>query len=127
MRVEQRAMRYAKRHFEARQFKVEDVSRSRGHNGYDLLVRKNGRSKKVEVKGCSREWGIPDLYSTEFDGRRRLVADLLCVVYLIGRRRPVICLIPRKAIPPEYVEPKSGYRINGRFKKQEVLERFVQK
>jgi len=126
VRVENRAMRHAKRHFEAKNFTVEDVSRTRGHNGYDLVLRRHGRVTMVEVKGCSRAWGIPDLYSTEFDGRKRLVADFLCVVYLIGRRKPVICLIPRKAIPPKYVEPKRGYRINSRFKKQEVLERYVQ-
>jgi hypothetical protein len=124
-RIELQAMRLAQAHFEAEGFEVRNVARVKGHGGYDLLVSRGEAMQKVEVKGCSREWQIPDLYSTEFDADRRLVADILCVVWLIpGREGPTICLVPRDAIPPEYVEPKAGFRINSRFKKKEMLERF---
>ena len=106
-------------------FSVRNVARERGHGGFDLLVTKGDDVKKIEVKGCSEEWGIPDFYVTEFDDERRLVADVLCVVYFLSDRPiPKICLIPREAIPPELVTPQSRYRISSKFKKRSVLEKY---
>lgn len=124
-RVELRAVALAKQHFLAEGYSVIDVSRKRGHNGYDLLIEKNGHGLKVEVKGATRAWGIPDPYNTEFDESRRLVADLLCVVYFIGNDPPKMCLIPREAILPEDVSVRLGYRISSRFKKESVLSKYV--
>lgn len=124
MSVETDAIALAIRFFESDGYTVQDVSRARGHNGYDLLITRDGSATKVEVKGCTRPWQIPDPYETEFDPNRRLVADLLCVVYLMDPEQPSLCLIPRDAIPADMVKPKMGYRISGRFKKQEVLEQF---
>lgn len=121
-------MRAAKDYFSQAGYEVQDVARGRrgvGHNGYDLLISRGPETTKVEVKGCSREWHIPDLYSTEFDADRRLVADLLCVVYVLaGQAVPRICIIPREAIPADVVVPKSGYRIRSRFKNRDVLEKY---
>lgn len=125
MRVELRAIALAKRFYQDQGFAVDDVSKTRGHNGYDLIVSRDGHSIRVEVKGCSRQWQIPDLFSTEFDSARRLVADVLCVVYLVKRHHPRVCLIPREAILPEYVLPKSGFRLSSKFKKQSKLEPYV--
>ena len=124
MRVEIRALEFAKNYYQYRGFAVKDVSRSRGHNGYDLLLSRDSELIKVEVKGCSREWQIPDLFSTEFDSNNKLVADYLCVIYLVADHEPMICEIPRDAIPPEFVIPKTVYRISSRFKKRETLEQF---
>ena len=118
------AIGLAKAHFAGDRFVVEDVSRKRGHNGYDLIISRGSERRTVEVKGCSREWQIPDLFSTEFDESRVLIADLLCVVYLFDRSNPSICVIPREAIPPEYVVPKMGFRISGKFKRRDVLEKY---
>lgn len=124
-RIELQALRIAAAHFERQGYSVENVSRVRGHNGYDLFIKRESESSKVEVKGCSREWQIPDLFSTEFDAERTLVADLLCVVYFTPECEPLgMCIIPRDQIPREYVIPKTGFRISSRFKKKAVLERF---
>ena len=124
MSVEIDGMELAKRHFSSEGYDVDDVSRKRGHNGYDLVVSRNGESSKIEVKGCTREWQIPDPYFTEFDEQRTLVADYLCVVYMIDGRDPFICIIPRDAIPPEQVTLKQAYRISGKFKKEAVLKPY---
>lgn len=123
--VERGAVALAIRYLEHQGYEVDDVSRTRGHNGYDLLARRAEDEIKVEVKGCTREWGIPDPYETEFDEERRLVADFLYVVYFLDGARPQLCVIPRNAIDPELVKPKSGYRISGRFKKESVLSKFM--
>lgn len=124
MSVELQAMELAKRYFAAQGYDVEDVSRKRGHNGYDLVITSNDEILTVEVKGCSREWHIPDPFCTEFDDDKRLVADKLCVIYLLEGCPPSVCLIPRDAIPPEHVKPKHGYRIGSAFKKKAILEQY---
>ena len=125
MSVEKPAIARAKAFYASEGYEVEDVSRVRGHNGYDLVATRDGITQKVEVKGCSRPWQIPDFFVTEFDENQRLVADVLCVVYFAPELKGTICLIPRDAIPAEFVVPKRGYRISGRFKKQSVLSQFA--
>lgn len=125
MRVELRAIELAKQHFEDDGWSVTDVSRMRGHNGYDFIVQRDNETLRVEVKGCSRPWQIPDLFETEFDEKRVLIADLLCVVYLVEGEEPFACLIPRSAIPPDQVSMKIGYRISSRLKKRSVLEQYA--
>ena len=123
--VEMKAISTAIRYFKDKGYVVQNVSRIRGHNGYDLIVTRRRKNLKVEVKGCTRMWQIPDPYVTEFDAKKRLVADFLCVVYFIKAEPTKICMIPRKAILPEHVIPKSGYRIRSTFKKQSVLGKSV--
>ncbi len=124
MRVELRAIELAHEYFVGEGYEVEDVSRKRGHNGYDFVIAREGVSSKVEVKGCSREWQIPDLFETEFDANKRLIADILCVVYLVDPEEPSICLIPRDALSPDDVQHKRGFRISSRFKKRSALEKY---
>jgi hypothetical protein len=123
--TEVKAMEVAIRYLQAQGYDVENVSRKRSHNGYDLLVRKAGNTLKIEVKGTTRRWGIPDPYVTEFDPQKQLIADFLFVVYLIEGEAPKICEIPRAALKPEYVVPKQGYRISSKFKKERVLRPFL--
>ena len=124
-RIEHSALRIASEHYTRLGFDVRDVTHAPGHNGFDLLAVRGEEALRIEVKGCSRLWGIPDLYSTEFDAERRLVADVLCVVYFIpDQPGPRICLIPREALPPEFVVPKAGFRIKSGFKKKARLEQF---
>lgn len=60
-RVEVRAVELVVQYYESRGWAVTDVSRVRGeHGGYDLLVTKGSEQLKVEVKGCTRPYGIPD-------------------------------------------------------------------
>lgn len=79
------------------------------------------------MKGCTRLWGIPDPYVTEFDRDRRLVADFLYVVYFLDREPPQLCVIARDAFKPEDIVPKFGYRIRFRFKNKRSLERYLRK
>lgn len=79
----------------------------------------------VEVKGCTRMYHILDLYETEFDSEKRLIADKLCVVYLLPETQPRLAIIPRDAIPPEYVLQKAGWRISGRFKNERTIGKFL--
>jgi hypothetical protein len=125
MRVEVRAIEKAEQYFAAEGYAVTNVSRVRGHNGYDLLVEREGQSLRIEVKGCSRIWQIPDLFATEFDSGRRLIADVLCVVYFTLGYENTICLIPRDAIPADMVVEKRGYRIRSKFKKESVLKPYA--
>lgn len=118
--VEKRAIHYACDHYRSNGYDVKVVSGKQGH-GYDLVARKGRKRLRVEVKGCTRLWGIADPYSTEFDAEKRLVADILCVVYFLSRKRPFLCLIPRHAIPADMLVPKAGYRIRSQFKKESML------
>ena len=123
--VEQKAISVSKQHLESRGYSVEDVSRVRAHHGYDLTARGRQENLKVEVKGCTRMWRIPDLYVSEFDKKKRLIADFLCVVYFIKLEEPKVCMIPRDSIKPEYVSPLSRYRISSKFTKESVLRPFL--
>ena len=82
-------------------------------------------SLKIEVKGCSHLWGIPDPYVTEFDANRNLIADFLYVVYFINGKDPAVCIIPRDVIKPEYVIPRETYRVSSRFKNEATLKPFL--
>jgi Protein NO VEIN, C-terminal len=128
--VEDKAIDIATQYLQTRGYSVENVSRGKRrtseHRGYDLVAQRPGEAPvKIEVKGCTRPWGIPDPYVTEFDSDHRLVADFLYVVYFCDAE-PKLCIIPRDALKPEDVVPKSGYRIRSTFKKKSVLERFLQ-
>src|SRR3954467_6873173 len=127
--VEDKAMTVAKAYLEKQGYAVDNVSRGKRrdseHRGYDLVAKKAGETPlKIEVKGCTHPWGIPDQYVTEFDADKRLIADFLYVIYFC-EEEPKLCVIPRNELKPEYIVPKAGYRISSRFKKKSVLERFL--
>src|ERR1019366_9176380 len=95
-RVEDDAITVATEYLQKQGYEVENVSRGKRrdleHRGYDLVARKpNEEMVKIEVKGCTRPWGIPDQFETEFDSNRRLVADFLYVVYFLGEDLPKLC------------------------------------
>jgi hypothetical protein len=123
--VEIKAVQFAERFYDKLGWKVVNVSKVRGsHSGYDLFLEKDGQRLNVEVKGCTRLFQIPDLFSTEIDRETlRLIADELCVVYyskeegfLLGAAR-----IPRAALLAEHITIKYGYRISGRFKNERCI------
>ena len=127
-RVEHRAVRFAESYFRKQGWDVQNVSHARGaHGGYDLFLQREAEQLRVEVKGCTRLYQIPDPYVTEFDpDSRKLIADVLCVVYFLDTAdAPQLALIPRDAIPTESVIPKFGYRISGRFKNAQNIGRFL--
>jgi len=122
--VSKKAMKIAFDYYSSGRARVQNVSTDRKHKGYDLLVPRRGKALRVEVKGCSKEWQIPDFFHTEFNEQRQLVADILCVVYLIGKKT-TLCEIPRKAIRPEWVEETRRYRISSKMKKEDVLKKYL--
>ena len=124
-KIEQKAIAAATRYLTNRGYAVEDVSKKREHRGYDLVAEQGGVLHKIEVKGCSHLWGIPDPYVTEFDADRKLVADYLYVVYFIDGEEPTVCTIPRDALKPEFVMPKQSYRVSAGFKNEATLKPFL--
>ena len=75
-RLELRALQIVKKYYEKMGFQVLDVSQTGGHHGgYDFVVTDESKAMKVEVKGCTAMYGIPDPYHTEFDHEtRQLIA-----------------------------------------------------
>ncbi len=126
--VEAKAIAFVTEYFQMQGYNVDNVSKGKGpsspHRGYDLVARKHAELIKIEVKGCSRRWGIPDPYVTEFDAEQHLVADLLCVVYFFDSGRQFL-KIPRDAIKPEDIVEKRAYRFRSRFKSKKSLERYL--
>jgi hypothetical protein len=122
-RVELRAMALVKRYYESKDWEVKNVSKARGdHGGYDYLITKGSEQLRVEVKGCTRAYGIPDPYHTEFHPEsRQLIADVLCVAYFIAGKETQLAIIPRSAILPEHVTQKISYRISGKFKNAKAI------
>lgn len=129
--TEEKAIQVATQYLQKQGYEVTNVSRGKRrnseHNGYDLVAQNAGKSLvKIEVKGCTRPWGIPDPYETEFkDGR--LVADFLYVVYFLKDEAPKLCIIPRDAFQPEHIKQKIGYRISSHFKNKKSLAQYLQK
>jgi hypothetical protein len=128
MSIEKRAMRFVQWHLKKKEKfrQVENVSSNRQHPGYDFIATKGRTTRKIEVKGCSHLWGIPDLYSSEFNkSTKRLIADFLYVVYLREGKRTLLCKIPREDIRPEFVIARTTYRILGKFKNERTLKKFM--
>jgi hypothetical protein len=126
-KVEHRAVAFVTHYYESKGWKVQNVSKVRStHGGYDLFATNGDESLKIEVKGCTRPFGIPDPYHTEFDkDTRLLIADVLCVVYYLpDASDPKLAIIPRDAILPEHVTPKHGYRISSKFKNARSITPF---
>jgi hypothetical protein len=129
--TEEKAIEVATQYLQKQGYEVTNVSKSKRrnsqHKGYDLVAQKPGQQPiTIEVKGCTRPWGIPDPYETEFK-EGRLVADFLYVVYLIDREPAQLCAIPRDAFKPEHIKLKAAYRISSRFKNKSSLESYLQK
>jgi hypothetical protein len=129
VRVEIKAVRFAEKFYEKLGWQVVNVSKVRGdHTGYDLFLEKEELRLTVEVKGCTRLYQIPDLFSTEIDRETlRLVADELCVVYYSKEEGSLlgVARIPREALLPEHITIKYGYRISGRFKNERSIGPFM--
>jgi len=120
-----KAIVYVTNFLERNDWVVSDVQYGNKHNGYDLIARKNRKNIKIEVKGTTVEYGIPDCYETEFnDGR--LVATHMYIVSFYNKDKPKLFIVPRKAFKPEYLRVKMGYRIKPKFKK-EILPLYEQK
>jgi hypothetical protein len=66
-------------------------SKERKHRGFDILAKRGSSSLKIEVKGTSKESGIPDCYWKEFVEKQKkhlMVADYMYIVRLSGASKP---------------------------------------
>ncbi len=119
-------MSVAKAYLNARGYSVEDVSTIPEHKGYDLIARKDAETLRIEVKGCTRPWGIPDPYVTEFDEERRLVADYLYVVRFVRPRTPHLSVIPREILTADFIygDRARGYFVSATFANRTTLHPF---
>jgi len=127
--TEEKAIELAIQYLQKQGYEVRNVAkgkrRNSEHNGYDLVAQKAGEPAiKIEVKGCTRPWGIPDPYETEFK-EGRLVADFLYVVYFLKDEAPKLCIIPRDAFKSEHLTTKTTYRISSRFENRTSLSRYL--
>ncbi len=126
--VEDRAMKLAYDFFEKNGWNPADVSRVHGaHGGYDLLLTKNSRTLTVEVKGSGKPYhGIPDLYHTQLDTTKNLVADYLCVGYFPPGGTEKLAIIPRAGFGPDAFNQVPHYCIKPKYKNRSFIsERLV--
>lgn len=125
-RVELRAMKCATHHYEKSGWEVKDVAGLGGeYAGCDLFLKRGSQQRKIEVKGCTKLYGIPDFYDTEIDPEsKRLVADELCVVYYLPGGQRKLAIIRRDDILPENIVTKLAYRLR-KFKNAKVMTKFL--
>jgi hypothetical protein len=119
---EVKAMRYVRKW--AKEHRITPRDMSRKGLGYDyLFVYHDGRTEKVEVKGVSKPYGIPDMRLNEFRNKR-LKADYLMVVgNATSPRRERLYRIPRNAIKPKNLKLLQTYRII-RFQGKKNMEKY---
>ena len=119
--AEVEAMRFVRRWAESHKIRVKDVS----HEGlsYDYqFTYQNGKTDKVEVKGVSKPYGIPDMRVNEFL-RKRLKADyLLIVANIVSGKRRRLYKILREDIKPSNLKILHTYRIT-RFQGRRNMEK----
>lgn len=124
-RVELRAVKFAESYYRKSGWQVKNVSRIGGeHAGYDLFLEKGSEQRRVEVKGCTKLYGIPDFYDAEIDREsKHLIADELCVVYFLPGEQRKLAIIRREDILPDNIVPKFGYRLR-KFKNGRTMKKF---
>jgi hypothetical protein len=117
-RVEIRAMDSVRRFLKKNGWNQLDASHARGgHSGYDLVVQKDSIEFTIEVKGSSKAYyGIPDLYETQVNRERKLVADFLFVVYFPECGPERLAIIPRDDFPSDAFIPRMHYCIKSECK-----------
>jgi hypothetical protein len=122
-----RAMKSAECYYKKKGWTVKNVAALGGeHAGCDLFLERDSERLKIEVKGSAKPYyGIPDLFGTEVNKHKMLIADFLCVVYLPPGKPEKLAIIPRDRIPPDCLKAKVSYRICNKFKSTESIREFL--
>ncbi len=128
--AEIRAMEEARRFFKKNGWAVENVSRKGGNRaGYDLLISKDSKEWKIEVKGskCKRKpyAGIPDLFDSEVSQDRTLTADFLFIGYFPAGKPSRFAILARDHFPPAAFTTKTCYRIKSEFKNGTAINAHI--
>jgi hypothetical protein len=103
---------------------IDPIDVSHSGRGYDYQFKhEDGKIEKVEVKGVSKSYGIPDMRVNEFRNKR-LKADYLFVVGNVAtHRKRRVYKIPRNAIKPKNLILLQTYRIT-RFQGKKNMEKY---
>jgi len=120
--AELRSIEFVKRWAEKKGITVRKPS-SKGA-GYDLeFVHPDGGVEKIEVKGSSKVYSIPDMRVSEFEGKS-LKADFLYVVgNVLSPGEEHLYVIPRGALKPENLRLRQTYFIS-RFQTKINMEKY---
>jgi hypothetical protein len=119
---ESAAMRFVRRWAQSKGIAVKDVSRS--GLGYDYrFTYHDGKIEKVEVKGISKPYGIPDMRVNEFRNKRLKADHLLVVGCATSPKKRRLYKIPRNAIKPNNLKLLQTYRIT-RFQAKKNMEKY---
>ena len=123
--IANKAVKFAIEYEKNKNRRVIDVQSNRDFNGFDIIsISKDGKNvKTIEVKGTTKENGIPDCFETEFTRNKKLVATHMYVVYFFGNKTPVLYVIPASAFKQEYLKEILHYRINSTFKNK-ILPKY---
>jgi len=100
-RVEHLAVAFVRRYYELKGSRSR-CFRARGEHG-GMTARRQGFERiTAEVKDVPDRMAYRTRIAQNSTRIRRLIADVLCVVYFRGDGGPRLAIIPRDEIPPEY-------------------------
>jgi transposase len=91
--------------------------------GSDRFIYDDGKIEKVEVKGVSKPYGIPDMRVNEFRNKRLKADYLLVVENVTTPRKRRLYKIPRIAIKPNNLILLQTYRIT-RFQGKKNMNKY---
>lgn len=86
------AVEYVVKSLKKKGYSPKEITRDKSspdYYGCDIIVNINGKKTKIEVKGSGKKEGIPDCYDTEFDKNLNFNSDLLYIVRLDGKNKPI--------------------------------------
>jgi hypothetical protein len=127
MSVAKKAVSLVLKYEITRGWNPKDVSGNRTFIGYDIVsLGPGGETRLIEVKGTRNKHGIPDMTETEFTRNLTLIATHLYIVGNINSE-PLLYIIPRKELKPEYLTMKVSYHVKSGFQKLLPEKYFVEK
>ncbi|MDP2709428.1 MAG: hypothetical protein Q8O93_05320 [bacterium] len=97
---------------------IIDVQSNKNFKGFDLIsISKDSKDiKTIEIKGTTRDRGIPDAFETEFSRNKKLIATHLYVVYFEQDNPKKLYIVPNSAIQPEHLKETVHYKFSSTFK-----------
>ncbi len=127
MSVAKKAVSQVLKYEITRGWNPKDVSGNRTFIGYDIVsLGPEGETRLIEVKGTRKKHGIPDMTETEFTRNLTMIATHLYIVGNINSE-PLLYIIPRKDLKPEYLRTKISYNVKSGFQKLLPDKYFVKK
>ncbi len=89
-------------------------------------MQKDSKTLTVEVKGSAKPYhGIPDLYYTQIDQNKELIADYLCVGYFPPDGPEMLAIIPRGHFPSDAFDARPHYCVKPKYKNRAFIDTHV--